>query len=165
MKILQLCCFTNLWNKKHDVTSIDLKLNKDIFQLTEEEIKNYDLICAAPPCDQFTKANSLRWQTIPHDYIKIAIKCLEICKKTNKYWFIENPPGRIEKFIPELSRFRITTWRDRHSNKEYVLYGNFLITYAKTQYRYNKKPIKRLKKHREEWTPQLITDIENSINS
>jgi len=165
MRILQLCVFTNLWEPGNKVNSIDLKNGKDIFQLKEEEyINQYDLICAAPPCDQFTKANALNWEVYPDLYIKTAKKCLDICRKSLKYWFLENTPGRIERFIPELKQYRVITWRDYDTNKEYVIYSNFMIV-QQQQLRYGKEVIKRNKTIREEWRKALITDIEKSLNN
>lgn len=167
MKILQLCCFTNLWGNEHYVESYDLRNNKDIFDIPLNYSNNFDLICAAPPCDQFTKANSHHWEIYPAHFIKIAIHCFNICNNSNKLWFIENPPGRIELFIPELKKYRIITWRSPTSNKEYIIYSNFIITQL-TSIRYNRNPIKKLnnmtKKQREAWDPMLIIDIKKSLN-
>lgn len=163
MDILQLCVFTNLWNKEHRVNSIDLKNGKDIFNVTLQECNNYDLVCAAPPCDQFTKANAMRWEQNPEQFIRIAERCFQLCRQTKKYWFLENPPGRIEKFIPELTKYRLITWQDPYTNKEYVIYGNFIIMQTKTERRYGKQTIKRPKTTREAWRPELIKDIQKSL--
>lgn len=54
MKILQLCCVSNLWSDKHEVHSVDIKTGSDVLLLPNDFGKNFDLICSAPPCDQFT---------------------------------------------------------------------------------------------------------------
>lgn len=159
MKILQLCCFTDLWNSIHEVESIDLKLGLDIFNYPDEYASEFDLVCAAPPCDQFTIANNLRWQNSPDYFIEVAKKCFSMCLNTGLYWFLENPPGRIEKFIPELTKYRIITWTGSRTNKQYVIYGNFLII-ARPAKRYGKANINRNKKIREIWQPDLIENIE-----
>ena len=57
MKILQLCCFTNHWNKKHEVESWDLRNKKNLFDIPDGYPAQFDIVVAAPPCVQFTKAN------------------------------------------------------------------------------------------------------------
>ena len=76
MRILQLCCFTDLWNSIHEVESIDLRLDRDIFDYPDKYANEFDLVCAAPPCDQFTLAAAWMWEDYPKHFIKIAKKCL-----------------------------------------------------------------------------------------
>lgn len=160
-KILQLCCFTNLWGPGYQVESFDLRHKKDIFDIELGYPKQFDLVCAAPPCDQFTKANAHRWEDCPEHFIKIAQRCLDLCKQTGSEWFLENPPGRIEKFIPELKKYRALTWFSPSSNKEYVIYANFII--LQSEPRYGKNPVKKFnnmtKRQREAWDPALIENI------
>jgi hypothetical protein len=160
MRILQLCCFTDLWNSIHEVESIDLRLDRDIFDYPDKYANEFDLVCAAPPCDQFTLASAWMWEDYPEQSIKIAKKCLSMCLETGLYWFLENPPGRIEKFIPELTKYRILTWTGLRTNKQYNIYGNFLILKrpAPRYGKLGKSP--RLKKTREMWQPDLIENIE-----
>jgi hypothetical protein len=100
------------------------------------------------------------WEDYPEQSIKIAKKCLSMCLETGLYWFLENPPGRIEKFIPELTKYRILTWTGLRTNKQYNIYGNFLILKrpAPRYGKLGKSP--RLKKTREMWQPDLIENIE-----
>lgn len=165
--VLQLCCFNNFWDYRFDVESWDLRLKRDIFDIPKDYPKQFDIVCAAPPCDQFTKANSHGWEIYPERYIKIAALTFELCKLTQHFWFLENPPGRIEQFIPELTNYRILTWRSPGSNKEYVIYGNFLITQPYS-IRYGRKPLKSFndmsKKQRETWDCALIPNIINSLS-
>lgn len=162
MKILQLCCFTNLWSKNHYVESIDLRLGKNVFDIAPDYGKKFDLIVSAPPCDQFTKANAQNWVNNPSMYLSIAYKCFLISLNSNKYWILENPPGRIDKLIPELKPFRRVTWVCPQFNKEYVLYSNMLLLKAYTQ-RYGKgTSINNLtKKQREAWLPELVEYFES----
>jgi len=162
MKILQLCCFTNLWGPEHIVESIDIKHGRNIFTIPDDYGKNFDLVCAAPPCDQFTKANVTRWNSYPDHFIKIAKKCFKICRSTSGLWFLENPPGRIERFLPALTPFRTATWSGNCSNKEYVLYSNFII-FMNSVERYGKQNIPGTKLKREAWQQDLIDDIKNSL--
>jgi site-specific DNA-cytosine methylase len=162
MNILQLCCFTNLWDSNHTVESIDLKFNRNVIDLPPDYGNFFDLVCAAPPCTQFTKANSQNWISFPADDIRIAEKCFDICRSTSLFWFLENPPGRIEKFIPALTPFRVLTWSGNVTNKEYVLYSNFLIMHQYCS-RYGKNTIPRNKLIREAWQPDLVETIKHSF--
>lgn len=164
MKILQLCCFTNLWSDSHEVESIDLRLGKNIFDTSHEYGKKFDLIVSAPPCDQFTKAATNIWVDFPRDYIAIALKCLDVSLNSGKPWILENPPGRIEKFIPSLRQYRRLTWTCPEYNKEYVLYSNLLLLKSFNQ-RYGKGTSinNQTKKQREAWLPQLVLYFESVI--
>jgi site-specific DNA-cytosine methylase len=166
MKILQLCCFSNLWPSIHQVTSIDIKTGTDVLTLSQDYGKDFDLICAAPPCDQFTKANQHNWEIYPDYFIKVAQKCFYICTRSNKFWFIENPPGRIEKLIPGLTQYRQITWQGLRTNKEYVIYSNFLILTNKFK-RYGKPGSinNYSKERREAWQPDFISDINQTIST
>lgn len=159
MKILQLCCFTNLWGPDHTVESIDLKQGRNLFNYPRDYGKNFDLVCAAPPCTQFTKANSHHWSGYPDKDIKLVQLCFDICRSTSGLWFLENPPGRIERFLPALTQFRVLTWSGFVTNKEYIVYSNFLILNPIVQ-RYGKHSIQCTKFNREKWQPDFIRSIE-----
>jgi hypothetical protein len=164
MKILQLCCFTNLWPAHHDVFSIDLRLKRDILNYPDHFGKSFDLVCAAPPCDQYTKANSWGWVTHPDKFNLITQKCINICLSSSGMWFLENPPGRIEKFFPVLKRFRIVTWSGSVTKKEYVIYGNFTVLLPGTKrYTGSLTNSNLTKKQREKWQPDFIFDISRSL--
>ena len=165
MKILQLCCFSSLWSSGHIVKSIDLRTGHNIFSISPDTGTYYDLVCAAPPCDQFTKANSSHWQKSPDYFIMITAHCINICLHTRSLWFLENPPGRIEKFFPILTNFRIITWRSQITNKEYVVYGNFLCMQPHIKRYPGQKPISnKSKKQREIWQPDFIEFINQNIS-
>jgi site-specific DNA-cytosine methylase len=155
MKILQLCCFTNFWGDEFEIENIDMKFGKDVFDLELHYGKNFDLVLAAPPCDQFTKANNKNWIDFPKNEIDLVKRCLKICEQSGKRFILENPPGRIEKFIPELTKYRVLNFRDFEYNKEYILYSNILLLMPYVK-RYGKKTIPRKKEKREEWTKGLI---------
>ena len=120
MKILQLCAFNNFWSPGHEVESWVIKFNKNVLDLPDHYGNSFDFIISAPPCDQFTKASSWKWEVYPDHFIKIANKCLTIQLQSNKPWVMESVPGRIETFIPELKYHRITSWRSPNTNKEPV---------------------------------------------
>lgn len=160
MKILQLCCFSNLWGYDHTVTSIDLKFGSDVLQIPDDFGKGFDLVVSAPPCIQFTKANNLSWEIYPDYFVSVALKCFSISLVSGARWFLENPPGRIEKFIPGLSQYRLCTWFGHLTNKEYVIYSNFLMLFCLNQ-RYGKPgSVSNLSKtKRDLWQPDFIESI------
>jgi site-specific DNA-cytosine methylase len=164
MNILQLCCFTDLWHSKHEICSYDLRTGNDILDLPDDFGRNFDLVVSAPPCTQFTKANNLNWIDNPWDYINIAKKCFTMSINSGAMWFLENPPGRIETFLPELTNYRMLTWSGTRTNKEYVIYSNFLI--LSCGYRYNKpgSTSNMSLRNRDRWQPDLIADIERSLS-
>jgi hypothetical protein len=163
MRILQLCCFTDLWHSIHEICSIDLKTGNDVLDLYDDFGKEFDLIVSAPPCTQFTKANSLSWVPFPELYIRIAKKCFDISILSGKFWLLENPPGRIEKFLPGLTKFRMLTWSDFRTNKEYIVYSNFLILSTGPRYGKPGSTNNLTKKQAEKWQPDFIADVERSL--
>ena len=162
MKVLQLCCFTNLWPSDFKVFSVDLKTGGNVMDLSLSSGKEFDLVVAAPPCTQFTKANSPAWSIYPENDVLLARKCFDICIRSGGFWFMENPPGRIETFIPELKFYRVLTWSGFYTNKEYIVYSNFMIL-NKPVRRYGKANISRSKLLRESWQPDFIDTIVKSL--
>lgn len=162
MNILQLCFVSDLWHSRHNVISIDIKNGIDVLDLSDDIGKEFDLIVAAPPCDQFTHASAWMWDNYPEYFIRIARKCFDICLLSGAIWFYENPPGRIEKFLPALTKYRLLTWQSPDTNKEYVIYGNRIILNCNERYGSETK-FPRSKRLRELWHPSLVRDIENSL--
>lgn len=161
-KILQLCCFTNLWGSQFQVESHDIRNNKNIFDLPDQYGKSFDLIACAPPCDQFTIANNRNWQTYPEYQIRVAKKCFAICQLSGKPWFIETTIGRIEKFLPELKPFRAGVWQSRLTTKRHTIYSNILLMFPIQKGNMSIVRTRSVKK-RDAWQPDLIQDIKNSI--
>ena len=163
MNILQLCCFTDLWNSINEICSMDKKTGNDVLDLPDDFGKQFDLIVSAPPCTQFTKANNTRWLPYPELDIIIAKKCFDISIQSGALWLLENPPGRIETFLPGLTAYRMVTWSGLRTNKEYVLYSNFLILTSGPRYGKPDSTLNLSKRQREKWQPDLIADIERSL--
>lgn len=165
MNILQLCCFSNLWPDHHQVTSFDISNGTDIFTIPPVTGTQYDLVAAAPPCDQWTKANNHNWSASPVHFYNITAHCISICIHTGKHWFLENPPGRILKFFPILKQYRIMTWRSQLTNKEYVIFGNFLCLQPHVKRYPGQTPISnKSKKQREAWQPDFIDFISQNLS-
>ena len=160
-KVLQLCFVSNLWPLNYQVTSIDVKSGRNVLDLSNDYGRSFDFICSSPPCDQFTKANALAWSKSPDYFISVAKKCFDICINSGVPWIFENPPGRIETFIPDLTSFRIATWHGELTNKEYIVYSNFLFLFSPAK-RYGKPGSinNYSKSKRELWQ----TDFFNSIS-
>jgi hypothetical protein len=106
----------------------------------------------------------LHWLPYPALSINLVKHILEVCRYSGNKWLLENPPGRIEKLIPELTAYRIITYRCVNSIKEYVLYGNVLLIDS-IKPRFGKgKPITNLsKRNRDAWQPDLVKFIENNL--
>jgi hypothetical protein len=156
--VLQLCCFTNLFPNNFSVTSVDLKLGSNIFDINQSYASKFDIIVAAPPCTQFTIANNRNWVSYPSADIAIAEHCLYLCQFAKDFWFLENPPGRICSFLPILKNFRILNYFCLYSNKVYVVYSNKLFL-SNSYLRYGKLPLPHSKFNREKWVSDLITNL------
>jgi hypothetical protein len=164
MDILHLCCFSNKYSIKAKVKCIDFSLGTDVFRLPNDYGSIFNFILAAPPCDQFTKANSWKWLDWPEFHINIALKCFVICIKSGKPWILENPPGRIEKLIPELKPFRRITLSDQETNKEWVLYSNLPLTRPNNK-RYGKMSMNNYGKiKRNEYPKYFYEYLETQFN-
>ncbi len=161
-QILQLCCFTNLWGRKFKVESHDIRNNKDIFDLPDEYGKQFDLIAAAPPCNQFTVANNRNWKAYPEYEIAVTRKCLTICQLSGRPWFIETTVGRIETFFPELKKYRSGIWQSRITTKKHTVYSNMLLLFP-IQKGNKSIVVTRSVKKRDAWQADFIEDIKKSI--
>jgi|TARA_Y100000310_G_C20576164_1_gene760519 hypothetical protein len=82
----------------------------DIFNLNFKE-KEFDIIWASPPCEGFSVASiGHHWNPDHTPKTKKAEEALRIVKKTieiiknvkPKYWFIENPRGKLRKVIDDI---------------------------------------------------------------
>lgn len=160
MRVLQLCFVSNLWPPDYSVTNIDIKNGTDILDLPTDFGQNYDIIMAAPPCDQFTKSNSHNWFQYPIYFIGVAQKAFDICLSSGKPFIFENPPGRIETFIPGLRDYRICTWQGSVTNKEYVVYSNIMLMFPSVLRYVKPRSISNFSKaKRELWQVDFFTDI------
>lgn len=163
MKILQLCFFVNdYWSKEHIVESWDIKNGRDVMSLPLYYGQDFDLILAAPPCTQFTKANNRNWLVYPARHIQLAKRCLDICENSKKPFIFESVPGRIENFIPELKKYRAVSWMSSITGKQHILYSNMILLLP-----YREKSNKRIPsstRKREMWQPDLVNDISNIID-
>lgn len=105
--ILDLCGGTGSWSEPYRKAGYDVR----IITLPYYDVRNYKPpknvygVLAAPPCTHFSLAGSQYWaekdkngQTA--EALEIVNACLRIvdeCKP--KFWALENPRGRLHKFI------------------------------------------------------------------
>ncbi len=163
MKVLQLCMFTNHWGHEFEVESWDITNGKNVLDLDDDYGKNFDFVLSAPPCTQFTKANNHNWELVPGYDIEVVRKCLNISISAGVPFVLENPPGRIEKLIPELTQYRRLTLNDLHTNKEWILYSN-IILFSPGISRYGKKSINNFgKKKRLAYPPFFIEYLKTQL--
>ena len=162
MKILQLCCTSNLWPSTCQVTSIDIATGSNVFNLSNAFCKQFDVIVASPPCIQFTKANNNHRLFYPYESILLFNRVLDLCVKSGKKFYIENPPGRLEFFFPTLKNMRLCTFRCVESNKEYVIYGNSLLLHNQVS-RYSRNCITRSQAKRNIWHQSLVDFFYNNL--
>jgi hypothetical protein len=97
----------------YQVIQIDLKLGFDIMnwnfkRLSKDRVTG---IMAFPPCTHFTVSGAQYWKEKDKDgrtqkYVALVEKALEIIHYFNlKWWFLENPVGRIAQLVPELQKY------------------------------------------------------------
>lgn len=140
--IISLFDFSGNWSLPYlragyNVIQIDSKLGTDIFDFNYKIIPKSKVhgILSAPPCTDFSKAGSCFWkkkdlsgQTAKS--IRLVMKALEIIHYFNPtFWALEQPPGRLEKLIRELTVKRLMSYHPYEFGAPYskktILYGNF----------------------------------------
>jgi hypothetical protein len=133
--ILDLCGGTGSWSKPYREAGYDVRL----ITLPEYDVRTYEPpenvygILAAPPCTEFANSGA-RWfkekdkngATIESQGILIA--CLKIIAKCKpKWWVLENPVGRIRKWLGDPSFiFNPCDFGDPYTKKT-LLWGEFNI--------------------------------------
>lgn len=183
--ILSLFDYTGNWSEPYrlagyDVKIIDVKRGTDIMTWYYKRIKKNSVIgiLAAPPCTHFTKASSLNWESYDKEgltqySVNLVIKILEIVLYFNpQFWAIENPPGRLTKLLPRLSKYRLLNFSPSEYGdpiyKYTILYGvfnSFLIkSYVKPIYQLQrKKGCKSLNDYYKKEFPDLNRSERRSI--
>lgn len=140
--IISFFDFSGIWSRPYRkagyiVILVDSKLGIDLYDFNYKVIEKDRVhgILAAPPCIDFTKAGSCFWnkkdasgQT--NKSVQIVNKTLEIIDYFNPvFWALENPPGRLDKLIPELKTKRLYSFHPYYFgapySKETILYGKF----------------------------------------
>lgn len=105
--ILDLCGGTGSWSKPYKEAGYDVRL----ITLPYYDVRSYKppknvyVVLAAPPCTHFSIACSQYWQEKDitgqtSEALEIVYSCLRIIEECSpKFWALENPKGRLKKFI------------------------------------------------------------------
>ena len=140
--IISLFDYSGAWSLPYRragyiVIQIDIKLGISIYDFNYRSIEKNKVhgILAAPPCVDFSKAGSCFWKKKDvsgktAESVKLVLKALEIIYYFNpNFWALENPPGRLEKLIRELTLKRLMSYHPYEFGAPYtkktILYGNF----------------------------------------
>ncbi len=116
--IISLFDYTGVWSAPYReagcrVLQIETKLGFDVFKWNYKIIKPTLVagILAAPPCTDFAVSGAQYWKVKDKDgrtkeSVKLVRKTLEIIRYFNpRFWAIENPVGRLNTLVPELTRY------------------------------------------------------------
>ena len=129
--ILDLCGGTGAWSAPYKKAGYDVRLidlPNDIRLLEKQNINVYGILCA-PPCRCFTNsANSMKNSiTEIIDALSVVDACLRaITIYKPKFWVLENPPGKLSKYLGE-PKFKFHPWHfEAASRKLTYLWGNFI---------------------------------------
>jgi len=140
--IISLFDFSGVWSRSYRIAGyivicIDSKLGIDLYDFNYKNIRKDRVhgILAAPPCTDFSKAGSCFWKEKDksgktNESVKLIKKTLEIVKYFNPvFWALENPPGRLDKLIPELKTKRLYSFQPYEFGAPYskltLLWGDF----------------------------------------
>jgi len=122
--VLSLCDYSGSWSQPYAdagyrVVRVDLQHPAGERQVSQNvwtvgaDVSRFDfpwipdVVLAAPPCTCFCRPGARWWKRqdatgqTARD-VTTFLDCLRLCRKANRYWALENPPGRHRKLIPEL---------------------------------------------------------------
>ena len=133
--ILDLCGGTGSWSRPYmehgyTVVVIDPWVNglSVVGFSTKAEVHG---ILAAPPCTDFSSSGAQFWTVKDHDgrtakSVLVVLECLRIIKECRpKWWCLENPVGRLPKFIGQpVASFDPCEFGDPWTKKT-CLWGSF----------------------------------------
>lgn len=143
--ILDLCGGTGSWSRPYKEAGYDVRL----ITLPEYDVLTYEPpikvhgIIAAPPCTHFSIACNRLWGDKDKDGrtiegLKVLIACLRIIAKCKpEWWVLENPVGRMKRFMGEPNYSFSFTDFGFPCKKKSLLWGNFNHP-AKQRHTYDK---------------------------
>jgi len=123
------------WN----VVQVDIQAGIDILEwdYRQYSFDYFSGLIAYPPCTAYASSGARWWAEKDESgetdyYDSLVYKALEIVEYFRpglKFWYFENPVGRIYKRIPELKKYRLMSFNpcefgDPYTKKT-VLYGEF----------------------------------------
>lgn len=135
MTILSLCDLTGEWPRPYleagyDVITIDIQRGEDVRLMRLEDLPPIRGILAAPPCTEFASSGARWWKNKPPRLLLEALAILDACIRIIHvtqpvFWAIENPTGRISRFIgkPDFS-FDPCDFGDPYTKRTH-LWGRF----------------------------------------
>ena len=117
-------------NANYTVIQVDLKHGQDIRLLEIPEKPVYGIL-AAPPCTSFCRSGSQYWKQKDQDgrttksLELIGATCRFILTCNPHFWVIENPPGRLTKWLGQpIMYFDPCDFGDEYTKKT-ALWGRF----------------------------------------
>jgi len=131
--ILDLCGGTGAWSKPYREAGYDTR----VITLPEYDVMTYQPpenvygILAAPPCTDFAGSGAQYWKQKDQDgrtiqSMAIVIRCMAIIAECSPaFWALENPVGRLRKWIGSPSLiFNPCDYGDAYTKKT-LLWGKF----------------------------------------
>lgn len=114
--ILSLFDYSGNWSKPYRdagyiIRQLDIKLGNDIYEYVVGSYGMVYGILAAPPCTDFAVCGAKHFAAKDADgrttrSIALIKKTLEIIESEKPhFWCLENPVGRLNRLVPELSAF------------------------------------------------------------
>jgi hypothetical protein len=132
--ILDLCGGTSAWSKPYKDAGYDVRN----ITLPEYDVRTYIPpdniygILAAPPCDHFAVSGARWWKRKGEKALLEGLSIVDACLRIiliskPKFWALENPVGRLRKYIgnPQFV-FQPYDFGDPYTKKTY-LWGKFNI--------------------------------------
>jgi len=132
--ILDLCGGTGAWSKPYKDAGYDVRL----ITLLENDVRDYIPpenvygVLAAPPCTEFAVSGARWWKDKGHEPLlkglEIVGACCRIILFSNpKFWCVENPVGRLRRFIGEPAMYFDPCDYGDPWTKKTTLWGNFNV--------------------------------------
>jgi hypothetical protein len=99
-------------SSRWSVTTVELlerfepDIQGDIFELRPSSFdREFDVILASPPCEEFSPANNLNGERDPDpDAVALVYHALGLIRGLDPtFWFVENPRGRLRSYIGQPS--------------------------------------------------------------
>ena len=137
--ILSLCDYSGNWPKfyqeaGYDVRCFDLKNGHDVRLLHRIDEPVYGIL-AAPPCTAFAGSGAQYWPKKDMNggtleglaLVDACLRTVVIYRKTLKFWVLENPVGRLRRYLgPPQLIFNPCDYGDAYTKKT-CLWGEFNI--------------------------------------
>lgn len=95
-------------SERWDVTTVEIDpkfdpdIVADVFDLRPSDFdRDFDVILASPPCEEFSPANNLNGDREPDgDAVALVYHAFGLIRGIDpSYWFVENPRGRLRSYV------------------------------------------------------------------